>query len=112
MAAIYEKKGNQALAEAEYKALADVDPANASVTWYNIGAIAKNNDKNADAVRAFKKAVELDPKYAQAHRELGYALVQQGDFNGAVEHFKKYVELAPSAPDAGQIKSMVQQLSR
>ncbi|HEV8336963.1 MAG TPA: tetratricopeptide repeat protein [Candidatus Polarisedimenticolia bacterium] len=112
MAAIYEKKGNQALAEAEYKALADVDPANASVTWYNIGAIAKNNDKNPDAVRAFKKAVELDPKYAQAHRELGYALVQQGDFNGAVEHFKKYIELAPSAPDAGQIKSMVQQLSR
>jgi Flp pilus assembly protein TadD len=112
MAAIYEKKGNTALAETEYKALADADPTNASVTWYNIGAIAKNGDKNAEAIRAFKKAVEIDPKYAQAHRELGYALVQQGDFSGAVEHFKKYLELAPAGPDAGQIKAMVQQLSR
>ena len=112
MAEIYEKKGNQAMAEVEYKALADVDPANAAVTWYNIGAIAKNNDKNADAVKAFKKAVELDPKYAQAHRELGYALVQQGDFAGAVAHFNQYLALSPTAPDAGEIKMMVRQLSR
>jgi len=112
MAQIYEKKGNQAMAEVEYKALADVDPANAAVTWYNIGAIAKNNDKNADAAKAFKKAVELDPKYAQAHRELGYALVQQGDFAGAAAHFKEYLALAPTAPDAGEIKAMVRQLSK
>jgi Flp pilus assembly protein TadD len=112
MAAIYEKKGNQAMAEVEYKVLADVDPANAAVTWYNIGAISKNNDKGADAIKAFKKAVELDPQYAQAHRELGYALVQQGDFVGATAHFNKYLELAPGAPDAGEIKSMVRQLSK
>ena len=112
MADIYEKKGNQAMAEVEYKALADVDPANASVTWYNIGAIAKNNDKNADAVKAFKKAVELDPKYAQAHRELGYALVQQGDFAGAVAELKQYLALSPGAADAGEIQAMVRQLSR
>jgi Flp pilus assembly protein TadD len=112
LATIYEKKGNQAMAEAEYKALADADPANAAVTWYNIGAIAKNSDKSADAVKAFKKAVEIDPKYAQAHRELGLALVQQGDFAGAVAQFNKYLELAPTASDAASIKSMVKQLSR
>jgi len=112
LARIYEKKGDQAKAEIEYKTLADVDPANASVTWFNIGAIAKNNDKNDDAVHAFRKAVELDPKYALAHRELGYALVKQGDFAQAVVHMKKYLDLAPRAPDAAQIRDMVKQLSR
>jgi len=112
LARIYEKKGDQAKAGMEYKALADVDPANASVTWFNIGAIAKNNDKNDDAVHAFRKAVELDPKYALAHRELGYALVKQGDFAQAVVHMKKYLDLAPRAPDAAQIRDMVKQLSR
>jgi Flp pilus assembly protein TadD len=112
MAAIYEKKGDQASAQAEYKALADVDPAHASVTWFNIGAIAKNNDRNDEAVKAFTKAVELDASYAVAHRELGYALVKQGDFKGAVVHFNKYLELAPKAPDAGEIRSMAKQLSQ
>jgi len=112
MAGIYEKKGNQAAAQAEYRALAEADPAHAAVTWFNIGAIAKNSDRNEEAVRAFQKAVELDPGYAAAHRELGYTLVKQGDFKGAVAHFNKYLDLAPKAPDAGEIRAMAKQLSR
>ena len=112
MASIYEKQGNQAAAQAEYKALADADPAHASVTWFNIGAIAKNSDRNEEAIKAFQKAVELDPAYAAAHKELGYALVKQGDFKGAVAQFNKYLELAPKAADAGEIRTMAKQLSQ
>jgi tetratricopeptide (TPR) repeat protein len=112
LASLYEKKGDQAAAQAEYKALADADPGRAAVTWYNVGAIAKNQDRNDEAVKAFQKAVELDPSYAIAHRELGYALVKQGDFKGAVSHFNKYLELAPKAADAGEIKVMAKQLSQ
>jgi tetratricopeptide (TPR) repeat protein len=112
MATIYEKQGNQAAAQAEYKALAEADPAHAAVTWFNIGAIAKNSDRNEEAVRAFQKAVELDPAYAAAHKELGYALVKQGDFKGAVAQFNKYLELSPKAADAGEIRSMAKQLSQ
>jgi tetratricopeptide (TPR) repeat protein len=112
MAGIYEKKGNKTAAEAEYKALADIDPNNAAVTWYNIGALAKNNDRNEEAVRAFTKAVELDPNYAVAHRELGYALVKQGDFKGAAVHFNRYVALAPKASDAAEIRDMAKQLGQ
>ena len=112
LAAIYEKQGNQAAAQAQYKALAEADPAHAAVTWFNIGAIAKNNDRNDEAIKAFQKAVELDPSYAAAHKELGYALVKQGDFKGAVAQFNKYLELAPKAPDAGEIRTMAKQLSQ
>jgi Flp pilus assembly protein TadD len=112
MASIYEKKGDQAAAQAEYKALGEADPAHAAVTWFNIGAIAKNNDRNDEAIKAFQKAVELDPAYAAAHKELGYALVKQGDFKGAVAQFNKYLELAPKAPDAGEIRTMAKQLSQ
>lgn len=112
LAKLYDQKGNRAMAEAEYKTLADLDPANASVTWYNIGAIAKNSNKNDDAVRAFKKAVELDPGYAQAHRELGYALVKDGEFQQAVSHMRKYLELSPKAPDGAEIREMIKQLSQ
>jgi Tfp pilus assembly protein PilF len=112
LAKIYELKGNQAAAEAEYKALAAADPANAATTWYNIGAIAYNSDKNDDAVRAFRRAVDLDPSHGTAHRELGFALVKQGEFAQAVVHFKKYLELMPKAPDAASIRQMIQDLSR
>ena len=112
LASLYEKKGDKAAAQAEYKALADADPGRAAVTWYNVGALAKNADKNDEAIKAFQKAVELDPSYAIAHRELGYALVKQGDFKGAVTHFNKYLELAPKAADAGEIRVMAKQLSQ
>ena len=124
LAGIYEKKGNQPVVVEAKGGTSDLGTKIISVSPSGVieraeqmspkyfGAIAKNNDRNEEAVKAFQKAVELDPGYALAHRELGYALVKQGDFKGAVTHFNKYLELVPKAPDAGEIRSMAKQLSQ
>jgi arylsulfatase A-like enzyme/Flp pilus assembly protein TadD len=49
----------------------------------------------ARATEDFRKAVELDPKYASAHNGLGVSLSQSGDIDGAIAAWKKAVELKP-----------------
>jgi arylsulfatase A-like enzyme/Flp pilus assembly protein TadD len=57
--------------------------------------------QSSDLIQAsvdFRKAVELDPRYASAWNGLGVALRQSGDIDGALEAWRKAVD---SKPDFG-----------
>ena len=119
MASIYEKRAGDAgsdsvsrqehmeKAEEMYQRVVAIDPRNASISFYNIGVRSWNQNRNREAAQAFKKAIEIDPTYADAHRELARALMGVQDFKGAVEHFEEYLKLNPQAADAGEIKSNI-----
>ncbi len=49
---------------------------------------------------ALQKAVEIDPRMAIAHRQLGYLAFNDGDFATAETHFRHAVEAAPTFADA------------
>ncbi|HEX7629762.1 MAG TPA: tetratricopeptide repeat protein, partial [Candidatus Methylomirabilis sp.] len=52
----------------------------------------------ADYVRAgleFKNAIQIDPKFAEAHYMLGMANLGRGNFGGAYSAFSKAVDLNP-----------------
>ncbi|MFQ5877407.1 MAG: tetratricopeptide repeat protein [Acidobacteriota bacterium] len=119
MAAIYEKRAEAAgrdsalrqewMAKAEqmYQEVIGIDPRNAAISFYNIGVKAWNANRNQEAAQAFRKSVEIDPTYAEAHRELGTALMRLQDFEGAVEHFEEYLQLKPQAKDAQEIRNSI-----
>jgi len=57
------------------------------------------NRKNwATAVSDFQSAVQSDPSYADAWRELGRSQMSANHYSEAEEAFKKYLELAPTEP--------------
>jgi predicted Zn-dependent protease len=58
-----------------------------------------------EALRAYRKAVALDPKLAEAWRGLGLVLQKTGDRGGARKAFTTYLELAPDAPDRGHARA-------
>ncbi len=107
MAAIYEKRKDTAKAEEMYQKVIAIDPKNAAISFYNIGAHAWNENRSKEAAQAFRKAVELDPNYAVAHRELATALMKTQDFTGALKHFELYLKLNPKAPDAKEVRSTI-----
>ena len=47
----------------------------------------------------YKKQTEIAPNFSPTYNILGYAYRQQGDFNGAEQAFKKYVDLIPNDPN-------------
>jgi tetratricopeptide (TPR) repeat protein len=52
----------------------------------------------AGAERGFKRALELDPNSADAHRWYGYHLAQMGRSEESIAHAKRAVELDPLTP--------------
>jgi len=76
--------------------------ANYAIVFNNRGSLflsrhlkGKSSDDLSRASADFRKAVELDPRYASAWNGLGVALRQSGDVDGAIAAWKKAVELKP-----------------
>jgi predicted Zn-dependent protease len=65
-----------------------------------------------EAGESFRKAVQLDPKLSGPHRELGIYLHNQGDYKGSCRELKRYVELAPEADDADEMRDHIAELKR
>jgi len=65
-----------------------------------------------EAGEAFRKAVELEPKLSGPHRDLGIYLHNQEDYKGSCRELKRYVELAPDADDADDMRAHIAELKR
>ena len=56
------------------------------------------SDETSEAVAAFTRAVELDPRSVRAHESLGTALWRQGREAEAAEHFRRAAALGSATP--------------
>ncbi len=77
-----------------YQAALAVHPDSLPV-WYNLGQIYRHQRDLEAAAVCFRRMTECDPQDAGAHFQLGLALRAVGDADGAVESFKKSLELWP-----------------
>jgi serine/threonine protein kinase/Tfp pilus assembly protein PilF len=48
-----------------------------------------------EAIEAFKRALELDPRYGDCVNMIAYAYLESGDYPQAVEFFQQYAALSP-----------------
>src|SRR6185295_15235895 len=96
---IGQQRGEPALA-VEYigKAIA-VNGSNA-VYHTNLAAAHHAMARFQDAENSCRRAVRLQPRYAEAHYNLGLALESQGKSAGAVESYRKAIELKPGIAEA------------
>lgn len=99
---------NEAI-EAYQKAL-DIDPKNVDVR-VDMGTCYKNAGRPDTAVKEYRKALEINPKHLNGRKNLAVVLAYDlHDNKQAAKEFEKYLELAPNAPDAAQIKQELQKL--
>jgi tetratricopeptide (TPR) repeat protein len=116
LADLYNRNKQPKKAEEVLAKVVELDPANAHRTFYNLGVVIENRDDATEtdhrkAIEAFRKAIELKPNYAIAHRDLGFALLRVGDLKGAAKEFQKYVDIDPRAKDAGEINATIKSLT-
>ncbi len=93
-------------------ASAPPDVRNDPNVHFNVAAAYWNAGHIEQAAAAFGKVIELDSSMAEAHRQLGYALMNLGRKQEAAKALSRYLELAPNAPDVSELKGMIQQLSK
>ena len=66
----------------------------------------------ARSEETYRKALAIDPGNANSHRGLGFLYERKEQRADAAEEFKKYLELAPAAKDARQIKLHLESLEK
>ena len=74
---------------------------------YFVYAAANYNLKHLDVAETnARRATDLDNAHEIPRAELLLAivLIARGDRAGALQHFRKYLEIVPKAPDADQVK--------
>jgi superkiller protein 3 len=89
LGATYDELGQKAEAEREYRiALADPAYPTPELVWLNLGLLYVSEGREAEAVEAFRKSVEINPKYYKAHYELALTLERLGQLEEAIREFE------------------------
>ncbi len=98
-----------------YELAAQADPSQAAQSYFNIGAVLTNSGRPDEANAAFDKCLAADPNRAEAYYQKGINLLGkatlQGDKTiappGTAEAFQKYLEVAPTGPNAESAKALL-----
>ena len=98
-----------------YELAAQIDPSAVAQSYFNIGAVLTNSGRADEANAAFDKCIAADPTRAEAYYQKGLNLLGkatlQGDKTvappGTAEAFQKYLELAPTGPNAESAKALL-----
>ena len=103
-------------AQAELTKAAQLEPTKAGQYYYNLGAVLVNTGQAEPACDAFKKAIDADGNYAEAQYQWGNCLFAKAQVSadgkvkpvdGTAEAFQKYLQLAPTGPNAESAKGML-----
>ena len=79
---------------------------------YNLGVVYAQAKRYDDAIEAYRKSTELDPKNADAHYNLGllYDRVKALP-DRAAWHYRRYLELKPQAEDRDEVQQWIDMLT-
>ena len=101
--AVHEARGRQAA-----RPMADSEPARIAADKLSRQAEAMvKAGELADAKPLLERCLKLDVGYARCHRTLGIIYARTGDAPTAAYHYGRYLDLAPDAPDAPDIRRLL-----
>ncbi|MBU1043580.1 MAG: ankyrin repeat domain-containing protein [Candidatus Omnitrophica bacterium] len=68
---------------------------------------AQSQDDYAKAIYQYNLAMDVDPNFSEIYYNLGMIQDKTGDYASAISNLRKYLELAPSAPDTQTVQDMI-----
>jgi len=77
-----------------------------------IGDFYLKRKKYKAAMSRFQEALNTDPHYAPAYRELGRVYEKMGFWQKSLDAFQKYLDELPSAKDAREAKDIHKAIAR
>ncbi len=66
---------------------------------FMVGSFHYGRTEWQEAIEAYRRALAINPEFAPPYNQLGYALRNLGDFDGAAKALKRYTELIPDEPN-------------
>lgn len=94
---LYKKLGYIMWAIRDYDRLIEITP-DSTIYPFECGTLCLDNEKYDLAIKYFDITLKIDPKYANAYNDKGWALEKKGDYNGAHTCYSKAIECEPFTP--------------
>src|SRR5690348_844556 len=85
---------------------------NSAQLWFDLGFAQSHQGKIAEAVTAYRKAVDLAPSWFEANLNLGVALAKSGDNRTAASVLRHATELKPLAGGPAAVANAWESLGR
>jgi tetratricopeptide (TPR) repeat protein len=98
-ALVLERQGDYDAALTSYR-LALRDTPNDLRVLQNMAIAFSRTGRLEEAVRAYRRALEIDPSLAGAHYGLAFLLLKRGDNAGALKHLRAFLAGPPSGEEA------------
>jgi predicted TPR repeat methyltransferase len=80
--------------------------------FYNLGEVEFAKGKADEAIAAYTRAMQMDPKWGKPVFALGKVALNKSDTKAAIDYFNKVIEVDPTSPEAAQAKAVVDQLKK
>lgn len=72
-----------------------VFPGVVQEAYFNLGVYYNEKGREDEAIEQFKKAIEINPRYTQAHNNLGIAYTNKGMFDKAIYEYERAITINP-----------------
>jgi tetratricopeptide (TPR) repeat protein len=92
---LYGRVGNLQKAEEQYRAVMALNPDQFPKAHYDYGVLLMTKGEYKEAEEAFRRAIRINPSYAQAHNNLGHLLERGGKLPEAMAEYRKSMESMP-----------------
>ena len=86
-----------------------LDPRNAEA-FFQKGNVQAYQKQWKAAINAYKECLAIQPDHIYAHYYIGLAYNQINNKDLAIDHLQKFLQLAPNAPEAEQVRRLLSQL--
>jgi tetratricopeptide (TPR) repeat protein len=68
----------------------------------NMAIAYTKTHRHDEAIRYYRKALEVDPSLAGAHYGLAFLLLKRGETDNARDHLRRFLSRPPRGPDAAK----------
>jgi tetratricopeptide (TPR) repeat protein len=86
-----------------------VDPSYV-LAFFDLGNVLDELQRSEESIAAYRRAVALAPRYADAHYNLALAYERKGQHRSALQHWLAYVKLDSRGPWAEHARSQIRKL--
>jgi tetratricopeptide (TPR) repeat protein len=98
-----------ARAEEFYRHATEIDP-NYVLAYFDLGNVLDELERISESIAAYKRAVALSPRYADAHYNLALAYERCGEMRSALRHWQAYIKLDNRGPWSDHARGQIRKL--
>lgn len=79
---------------------------------FNLGLAYDKLNKPREALQSYQEVITLKPDLSAAYYQAALSSLRLEDYKGALAYFEKFLEIEPDAPEASQVRAMIDELKK